>query len=201
MHSSPTAASGSSTSSTGPAWTTGSGSSARPPASCSCSTGTTGTARPSPGGSACRTMSSRASCRERRSSCARSLQLRVWREVALWWAERRLLLVADALGTISFFRAGDEPAGLHPLLRLRPPRSLRGLEPRPPARRPRRGRPPPRPAGALEDRSRRGDAGSRAGSWGCRGSFARARARLPLAVISTRARARTPTTHPPPSIA
>ena len=57
------------------------------------------------------------------------VQLRVWREVALWWAERRLLLVADALGTIPFFRAGAEPAGLHPMLRLRPPPSLRGLEP------------------------------------------------------------------------
>ena len=50
------------------------------------------------------------------------VQLRVWREVALWWPERRLLLVADALGTIPFFRAGAEPAGLHPVLRLRPPR-------------------------------------------------------------------------------
>ena len=54
---------------------------------------------------------------------------RWWREVALWWPERRLLLVGDALGTIPFFRAGAEPAGLHPVLRLRPPRSLRGLEP------------------------------------------------------------------------
>lgn len=54
---------------------------------------------------------------------------RWWREVALWWPERRLLLVADALGTSPYFRAGDEPAGVHPFLRLRPPRSLRGLEP------------------------------------------------------------------------
>jgi hypothetical protein len=54
---------------------------------------------------------------------------RWWREVALWWPERRLLLVADALGTIPYFRAGAEPAGVHPFLRLRPPRSLRGLEP------------------------------------------------------------------------
>ena len=57
------------------------------------------------------------------------VRLRFWRESALWWPERRLLLVADALGTIPFFRAGDEPAGLHPGLRLRPPSSLRGLEP------------------------------------------------------------------------
>ena len=54
---------------------------------------------------------------------------RWWREVALWWPERRILLVADALGTIPFFRAGAEPAGLHPFLRLWPPDSLRGLSP------------------------------------------------------------------------
>ena len=52
---------------------------------------------------------------------------RWWREVALWWPERRVLACADVLGTIPFFRAGDEPVGVHPLLRLRPPRSLRGL--------------------------------------------------------------------------
>jgi hypothetical protein len=57
------------------------------------------------------------------------VRLRWWREVALWWPERRILLVADALGTTPVFRAGAEPAGLHPLLRLWPPRSLRGLEP------------------------------------------------------------------------
>jgi hypothetical protein len=57
------------------------------------------------------------------------VRLRWWRETALWWRERRLLLVADVLGTIRFFRAGAEPAGLHPLLRLRPPSSLCGLEP------------------------------------------------------------------------
>jgi hypothetical protein len=58
------------------------------------------------------------------------VRLRFWREAALWWPERRLLLVADALGTIpDYFCAGHEPAGVHPLLRLSPPRSLRGLEP------------------------------------------------------------------------
>jgi hypothetical protein len=57
------------------------------------------------------------------------LRSRWWREVALWWPERRLLLVADALGTIPYFRAGAEPAGVHPFLRAWPPRSLRGLEP------------------------------------------------------------------------
>lgn len=52
---------------------------------------------------------------------------RWWKEVALWWPERRILVCADALGTTSFFRAGNELAGLHPFLRLRPPRSLAGL--------------------------------------------------------------------------
>jgi hypothetical protein len=43
-------------------------------------------------------------------------------EVALWWAERRILVCADALGTAAYFRAADERLGVHPLLRLRPPR-------------------------------------------------------------------------------
>ena len=54
---------------------------------------------------------------------------RWWREVALWWPERRALVCADALGTAPYFRAGDEPIGVHPFLRLRPPRSLVGLAP------------------------------------------------------------------------
>ena len=57
------------------------------------------------------------------------VRFRWWREVALWWEERRLLLVADAIGTIPFFCAGEEPAGVHPFLRPWPPRSLRGLAP------------------------------------------------------------------------
>ena len=57
------------------------------------------------------------------------VRFRWWREVALWWPERRLLLVADAIGTVPYFRAGAEPAGVHPFLRPWPPRSLRGLVP------------------------------------------------------------------------
>ncbi|HYK06843.1 MAG TPA: hypothetical protein VEW11_03635 [Gaiellaceae bacterium] len=55
------------------------------------------------------------------------LRNRWWKEVALWWPERRVLVCADVLGTVAFFRAGDERIGVHPFLRLRPPRSLRGL--------------------------------------------------------------------------
>ena len=52
---------------------------------------------------------------------------RWWKEVALWWPERRILACGDVLGTIPFFRAGDELAGLHPFLRLKRPRALAGL--------------------------------------------------------------------------
>jgi hypothetical protein len=54
---------------------------------------------------------------------------RFWREVALWWPERRILACGDGLGTLPFFRAGDEPIGVHPFLRPFPPRRLRGLQP------------------------------------------------------------------------
>ena len=54
---------------------------------------------------------------------------RLWREVALWWPERRVLVCADALGTLAYFRARGERIGVHPLLRLWPPRSLRRVYP------------------------------------------------------------------------
>jgi hypothetical protein len=55
---------------------------------------------------------------------------RFWREVALWFAEQRTLVCGDALGSLGYFRAPGEPFGVHPALRLFPPRrSLAGLEP------------------------------------------------------------------------
>ena len=59
----------------------------------------------------------------------RIVGLRVWREVAVWWPERRTLVCADALGTLSFFTAGGGALALHPFLRLAPPRALDGLDP------------------------------------------------------------------------
>lgn len=47
---------------------------------------------------------------------------RYWREVALWWPDERVLVCGDAVGTVAYFRAGGERLGVHPLLRLRPPR-------------------------------------------------------------------------------
>jgi hypothetical protein len=54
-----------------------------------------------------------------------------WREVALWWQEGRVLVCGDALGTASYFRAAGEVLGVHPFLRLVPPRAMaRALSPR-----------------------------------------------------------------------
>ena len=55
------------------------------------------------------------------------LRGRWWKEAALWWPDRRVLVCADALGTVPFFRVGDEPVGLHPFYRLKPPRALEGF--------------------------------------------------------------------------
>jgi hypothetical protein len=46
---------------------------------------------------------------------------RAWREVALWWADERALVVAEAIGTAPAFALGRR-AGVHPMLRLLPPR-------------------------------------------------------------------------------
>jgi hypothetical protein len=51
----------------------------------------------------------------------RVIQRRWWREVALWWEQERTLLVAEAVGTAPAFALGRR-VGLHPLLRVRPPR-------------------------------------------------------------------------------
>lgn len=53
-----------------------------------------------------------------------------WRESALWWPEGRVLLCADALGTIPhYFTLGGERLGVHPLLRLTPPQQLARYDP------------------------------------------------------------------------
>jgi hypothetical protein len=56
----------------------------------------------------------------------RVVNLPFWRERALWWPERRVLVVADALGTVGYFTPGGAPLGVHPLLRPFPPRRRLG---------------------------------------------------------------------------
>ena len=50
-----------------------------------------------------------------------------WREVALWWEAERVLVCAEALGTVPYFRAPEEQLGVHPFLRLYQPRALRDM--------------------------------------------------------------------------
>ncbi|MCU4753190.1 hypothetical protein OB919_14590 [Halobacteria archaeon AArc-curdl1] len=47
---------------------------------------------------------------------------RSWQEVALYEPDRRILLVPESVGTASYFRAGGEPLGVHPMRRIAPPR-------------------------------------------------------------------------------
>lgn len=45
-----------------------------------------------------------------------------WKEIALWWAAQRTLIVSEAIGTGPLFALGRH-AGVHPLLRILPPRA------------------------------------------------------------------------------
>ncbi|MFN2470718.1 MAG: hypothetical protein ABR583_06960 [Gaiellaceae bacterium] len=57
------------------------------------------------------------------------VQMRGWRESALWWEEQRVLAVADALGTLPYFLGRGDRLGVHPWLRLAPPAALGLVEP------------------------------------------------------------------------
>jgi hypothetical protein len=52
-----------------------------------------------------------------------------WHESALWWPEQRVLVVAEMIGTNGSYRVGPGAAGMHFLLRLRPPGALRAYQP------------------------------------------------------------------------
>jgi hypothetical protein len=58
-----------------------------------------------------------------------ALRVPGWKETALWWPERRALVVAEVVGTNSVFNAGTGGVGMHPMLRALPPGRLRGFEP------------------------------------------------------------------------
>lgn len=62
--------------------------------------------------------------------CIPLVRRRRWRETALWWPEKRTLVVAEAVGTNAFFTGGgSEPLGVHLLVRLTPPEALAEYEP------------------------------------------------------------------------
>jgi hypothetical protein len=52
-----------------------------------------------------------------------------WKEVSLWWPEHQLLVVAEAVGTNPLFTVDAGPVGVHPILRLWPPRALGRYQP------------------------------------------------------------------------
>ena len=57
------------------------------------------------------------------------VNVRVWREVALWWPEARTLVVAEAIGTAATYAPGPLGAGVSLGLRLWPPRRLAAYRP------------------------------------------------------------------------
>ena len=52
-----------------------------------------------------------------------------WKEGYLYDESSKTLMVAEAVGTPSYFRAGDERLGVHPALRMKPPKTLRRFAP------------------------------------------------------------------------
>lgn len=53
----------------------------------------------------------------------------LWKEAMLYGDETDTLVVPEAVGTTSFFLTGAEQLGVHPVLRLTPPRKLGRLSP------------------------------------------------------------------------
>jgi hypothetical protein len=62
-------------------------------------------------------------------ACLPLVRWRYWRESALWWEERRTLVVADAVGTNPYYTGGKAPLGVSLPLRLTPPRRLGDFQP------------------------------------------------------------------------
>ncbi len=60
----------------------------------------------------------------------RAVWLPGWRELSLWLPGQSALVVAESIGTGAYFALAGKPAGIHPMLRLRPPGVLREHRPR-----------------------------------------------------------------------
>jgi len=52
-----------------------------------------------------------------------------WKEAALYGEDTGTLIVPESVGTTSYFRTSSERLGVHPMLRLLPPRKLARLSP------------------------------------------------------------------------
>ncbi len=53
----------------------------------------------------------------------------VWKERALWWPERKGLIVAESIGSGQFYAIGKGPTGVHMMRRALPPQDLRSFLP------------------------------------------------------------------------
>jgi len=55
--------------------------------------------------------------------------VKVWKERALWWPERKGLVVAESIGTAVHYAVGKGPAGVHMIRRPLPPNRLKPFRP------------------------------------------------------------------------
>ena len=55
--------------------------------------------------------------------------VKVWKERALWWPERKGLVVAESIGTATHYAVGKGPAGVHMIRRPLPPNTLKSFKP------------------------------------------------------------------------
>jgi hypothetical protein len=58
-----------------------------------------------------------------------NVDLGPWKERALWWPERRGMVVPESIGTAAHYAVGSGPAGVHILRRPLPPRHLSPFPP------------------------------------------------------------------------
>lgn len=54
---------------------------------------------------------------------------RFWQEATLFDEEHEVLIVPESVGTASYFLTGDERLGVHPMLRVHPPKRLQQFDP------------------------------------------------------------------------
>jgi len=58
-----------------------------------------------------------------------SLDLLLWKERALWWPQKKGLIVAESIGAGQFYAVGPGPTGVHMIRRAVPPGNLRAFLP------------------------------------------------------------------------
>jgi hypothetical protein len=58
-----------------------------------------------------------------------AVRMPAWKETALWWPQRKALVVAEALAANPMHTGGRQRVGIHLFLRAWPPRSLSGYRP------------------------------------------------------------------------